>query len=771
MHLEMETARQILSNQPNRVHLMGIGGVGMAALAFQLFRAGWRVSGCDLRESRLTAWLRKNGIPVACGHAPRHAEQADWFVRSTAVGRRHPEIMAAQYRKIPVLRRGIVLSALMEKRASIIVCGTHGKTTTTAMLVRALRAARRAPDYCIGGDAPRCAVAGAGREPLMVAEADESDGTLAVFAPDIAVITNIEFDHAEHYADMPALLKCFAQLRAQVKQSIIYCADDSQSARLLARHPRAVSFGFAQDAEWRAKIVSTTSCSTAFAVEHQNRPLGVIKLPVTGTHNVLNALAACAAASAYGAPFTAIRKGLNGFLPVRRRFEKVFERKGLCVISDYAHHPTEIKAGLNSFQHIRSARHRVVFQPHRYSRTKAMGREFAEILQNLDELILTPVYAASEPAIAGGDIWDLYEHFRRRGRLIPLCATSLAQAQAYLCATLQRGDALLALGAGDVDQIARRIKTIFARRNWQTVNPTSAWHDALRRLPLQASQIRRNEPLAGKTTLRVGGSADLFAEIGCLADLKAVLATSACRAIPYSILGAGSNVLVSDLGVRGLTMRLFGPDFRTIRMESPNCVVAGAGVSLRALTAYLAKHGRSGLEFLTGIPGTVGGALRMNAGAWGKTIGARTRWAHYLDRQHIERQTVRKKLQFGYRCARALQNAVIIEAAFDVEPAAARVIRATTSKIQSQRTWLSGRQSAGSIFKNPAGDFAGRLLEKAGMKGRRIGGAQFIKAHANVIATMPNACAADVRALIEIARRATMEYCGVTLEEEIKYLE
>ncbi|MFH1477973.1 MAG: UDP-N-acetylmuramate--L-alanine ligase [Verrucomicrobiota bacterium] len=810
---------RLLAGKPGHVHFVGVCGVGMAGLAFHLKHKGWRVSGCDLQRQTVAAWLESAGIEVRRGHDPAHLSGVDWVVRTTAVRSDHPEIVAASVLNLPVFQRGVVLAALLSGFVSIIVSGTHGKTTTTAMLTQILLAAGRDPSYCIGGEStfggeltPRPsgklervagtpAVAGVGDGDCLVVEADESDGTLACYASDIAVVTNIEFDHAEHFADLAALRECFANMLRQVRRGIIYCADDPEALLLCHGLVRAVSYGLASTAEWRAAAIKETADEISFQVWRGAEKIGGICLPAPGRHNLLNALAACAAASACGVGFDDMRLGLQDFQPVRRRFERVIAKDDVLVISDYAHHPTEIAATLRNLPGLQRKRWMVVFQPHRFSRTLALADDFAAVLAGVKKLVLTPVYAASESSMAGGTHWDLYAQIRQIGPIRAFTATSLVQVWGYVRATLRPGDGLLIMGAGDVEQIARWARAELAECGLAALNPAHAWAVALENMQWKSAVFKRQVSLAARTTLRVGGSADILAELDDEKDLTKLIRWTHKHQVPVILLGAGSNVLVSDLGVRGVVVRLVGRSFRQIRVvvgagasvrrpSSVVCrpafqVIVGAGVSLHELTSFLAEHGLAGLEFLTGIPGTVGGALRMNAGAWGENIGARVAWVRFLNPDGSGQAAESAALGFGYRhCAglarqcRAVDGKIVLEAAFNMMPSNQQAVRARMNEILKRRAWLCAWPSAGSVFRNPLpspdrpeGGFAGHLLEQAGMKGRRIGGARVLKEHANMIVTEPGACASDIRALMEIMRQAVRERSGIELTGEIVCLE
>jgi len=463
-------ARALLARGPAAVHFAGVGGVGMAGLARLLAARGFAVSGCDAAASRITDWLVQQGVGVQFGHNAAHITlDLAWLVRTPAVAADAPEIQAAQARGLPVLARGVVLPALLQTfPLSIAVAGTHGKTTTTAMIAQLLQANGCAPAFAIGGEVGSLGgVAGAGAGRLVVAEADESDGTLALYTPDIAVVTNIEFDHMEHFGGEPELVGCFQRFIRQAR-CVIYGADDPRAAAL---GRGGISFGFAEHADFRATNVELFPRAGTFDVLRRGVKLTRLQLPVPGRHNILNALAACAAVDAVlrrDAPAhpagAACCQALDSFCPARRRFEVVSEAGGILVISDYAHHPTEVRALVAAARGLGRRRLVAVFQPHRYTRTLALGADFPGAFAGVDEVVLAPVYAASEAPLAGGTSHDLARHFAQSGVPRLREVESLDAAWNYLRETLRAGDALLVVGAGDVEKIAFWAKDFYAEK-------------------------------------------------------------------------------------------------------------------------------------------------------------------------------------------------------------------------------------------------------------------------------------------------------------------
>lgn len=444
-----------------RVHLMGVGGIGMAGLARLLAAKGMTVTGCDSGTPRTLDWLRACGIPATTGHDPRHLDGVDWAVFSPALHLEHPERVAAERRGIPLYRRGRVLPVLAEQWMTVAVSGTHGKTTTSAMIAHILRAGGADPSWCIGGElSPDGAPAGVGTSNRLVIEADESDGTLAHYVPEIAVITNIEFDHMEHFASPEAMVDCFRAFAGQA-QAVVYCADDPEAARIGAA-AKGISYGFSPDADFRAESLDPGREGTRFTVNAPGRRKAAMMLPLPGRHNVLNALAALAAGDRCGIALEAACGALASFTLPKRRFEPVAEARGIRVVADYAHHPSEIRALIDAVRQAGATRIWAVFQPHRYTRTLALGADFPPAFDGVAGVILLPVYAASEPPLAGGTAEDLLQHFARPGGAPAELVKNLAEAADLVAARWQAGDWVLVVGAGDVEEVGPMLKRLLS---------------------------------------------------------------------------------------------------------------------------------------------------------------------------------------------------------------------------------------------------------------------------------------------------------------------
>ena len=442
---------------PSRVHLVGVGGAGMSAIARILAQRGHVVSGSDLHEGRAVAALRALGVRIGVGHAAEHVGDAEVVVISTAVPETNPEVVAARARGIPVVARARMLADILADARSVLVAGTHGKTTTTSMIVVALHAAGVDPTFAIGGELNEAGTnAHAGSDDVAVAEADESDRSFLAYEPDIAIVTNVELDHPEVYADLEDVLEAFVAFLARRRPGghAVICIDDPGARALLGRIDGPVTtYGTAADADVRITHRGDTAQVHIAGTSHR------IELAVPGDHNVLNAAAAIAAAHLLGAPVEAALEGLARFRGAARRFQHLGEVDGVQVVDDYAHHPTELRATLAAARTLDPARVICVVQPHRYSRTATLGEELGRAAAGADLVIVTEVYGAGEdpvPGVNGLLVARAAEAAGARVRHV----SHLASVADALAEEVRPGDLVLVTGAGDVSQVG---PTLLAR--------------------------------------------------------------------------------------------------------------------------------------------------------------------------------------------------------------------------------------------------------------------------------------------------------------------
>ena len=620
-----------------RIHFIGIGGVGMAGLAVLLRACGHAVTGCDLKPTPRTRWLEKLGIGMSYGHSPEHLKDVDEVIVTPAVPKDEPECaQAVRQAEAGLLRlrfRGEALAELVNGREGIAVCGSHGKTTTSTWTAKLLRALGEDAAWCIGGETAAFPVAGTGSGPLVV-EADESDGTLALYRAKTLVVTNCEYDHADHFRSVADYVACYETAKRQARDVI-----EGES--------RGPLDGF-----------SDLPCIAA--------------LP---SHNRRNARTAVEVALRRGHRLADIFRALPDIvaeLPDRR-----FQRVADGVYTDYAHHPTEMACAVLMARQVCKGRLRVLFQPHRFSRTKALLDRFPGSFEGADEVVLCPTYAAFEKPVEGGDIADLYAACRAAfavGKRIDLrLARSCEEAWEHARNSMEDEDLTLLLGAGDIVRLLPKVRS----------------------------------------------------------DLDAPVA----RALRRIWIGAGSNTWKSDLRLNVEYVRTEGP------ANAPGATL--------------------GIPWMAGIPGTIGGWVKMNAGAFGHSI------SEVLEAVKVDGRWIpAADCGFAYRRSDITGEIQDVRLIPDISSLAAD---SASSYLARRPRFPSG--TFGSFFKNPEGDHAGRLLEEAGAKGLRVGGAFVWSRHANVIVRGEGATASDVLALARLMRNRVLFRFGIALEPEVQGIE
>lgn len=456
---------QLARKRINRLHFIGIGGAGMGGIAEVVANLGYSVSGSDLAENAMTRRLKALGVTVYKGHAAEHVQGADVVVVSTAIDHTNPEIITARESRLPIVRRAEMLAELMRFRHGIAVAGTHGKTTTTSLTTSLLVEGGLDPTYVIGGKLNSSASnSKLGTGEYLVAEADESDASFLFLQPMIAVVTNIDADHMETYGgDFAKLKQTFVEFLHHLPfyGLAVLCVDDAHVREILPEVNRpTITYGIDQEADVRATQVRYIGTQSLFTVECARSGLKLdVVLNLPGQHNVLNALAAIAIASELDVSQEAILAGLKKFDGVGRRFQMYGDidfGKGIAtLVDDYGHHPREMQATLSALRNAWPERRLVlVFQPHRYTRTRDLFEDFAHVLSETDVLVLMDVYAASEKPIPGADGRALARAIRIRGKVDPIFVSEVEDVPGVLKHVLQDGDVILTQGAGSVGALA-----------------------------------------------------------------------------------------------------------------------------------------------------------------------------------------------------------------------------------------------------------------------------------------------------------------------------
>ena len=480
------------------VYLIGAGGCGMSGLGHLLLDMGYTVAGSDLLSGPEVEQLRGRGATIHQGHSAEHllACRPVLIVYSSAIHRQNPELQVAEQMQLPIVRRAVLLAALLGRQRGICVAGMHGKTTTSALLTYALENLKANPSYAIGALVPQLRrharfvampAHADGSKPktfpgpqVFVIEADESDGTLREFAPEHAIILNIDEEHMDYYVSLEGVCSAFGQFATQTRQSVIYCADDARLASLLTGHPNAISYGFAAHADYR--LVPRPGLSSMGSLEMANRfelwragkKLGDFSLALMGDHNISNAGAVIAMLHQLGYEPVDISWAMAGFRGAARRQQELYRDPEYRVFDDYGHHPAEIEATLLGFKRLGCHRLLVAFQPHRFTRTQILLKQFATCFHEADQLWVTEIYAASEPQISGVNGALLAKAIHDQGQSVTFIP-SLDELRLAVRTAMQPGDLVLFLGAGDITKVAHQLvlelKQSQPPSRWPSVDP------------------------------------------------------------------------------------------------------------------------------------------------------------------------------------------------------------------------------------------------------------------------------------------------------------
>ena len=493
---------KLLTREHHKVHLVGVAGSGMSGIAALLLELGHQVSGSDKASTVETDRLQRLGLRFHENHHADDASDADLIVFSSAITINNPILLSARDFGKPTVRRAEALAAIMRTKRAILIAGMHGKTTTSAMTAHVLREASLHPSHYVGAEIPILG-SNAHWDPLgeyFVAEGDESDGSLRCFHPEHTLILNIEEEHLDFYVDLAAIEKVFAQLIEQTTGILFYSADDANTVRLCARRKPAVSYGFSENADYRGTDIELRDFASVFCVYLRGQQLGQAVLNVPGQHNVHNALGVIALASELGIPFEKVAASLRKFEHARRRFEIKYASDRFLLVDDYAHHPSELRATLKTARSTRRKRILTMFQPHRFSRTKALCHKFGGAFDDADRVVVTDVYAANETAIPGISGQTIADEIARHGHRGVSYQPRFEWVHRDIGNMLDSGDLVLSLGAGNIHEqlsilaadlvIAEKLKAIVG----------------------EEGEMRLYEPLSKHTTLRVGGPAQFWVE-------------------------------------------------------------------------------------------------------------------------------------------------------------------------------------------------------------------------------------------------------------------
>jgi len=755
---QVEEAAGILANPKAVIHLVGIGGSGMAGLARLLDDAGYPVTGSDQRSNEVTRSLQERGIPVACGHAADHiGSRVDAVVYSTAIHPDNPERLEAERRKIPQFRRAEALAAHLRSKKVIAVAGTHGKTTTAMILTHLLREAGGDPTFYIGAEVPTFgASAAGGHGEWAVVEADESDGTFLAFQPEHVLILNMDRDHMDFFENDEQILDAFRELASRANGACVVCGDDAGSRRLGEGLEAPVWYGL--EAGTRVRLIEEKAAGDGSdLVLDLDGSRVEAHLGIPGRHNVSNALGALTMAGELGLDLKDCAAALASLRGASRRFQLLLQKGGGRIVDDYAHHPVEIRATLATARRVSDRPVTALFQPHRYSRTQALMPDFAEAFEEADRVWIGDVYGAGEcysgPNLSAVLAHQMAERCKACEHRVRLTDLAVEGVKAF-----RQEETVLTLGAGNIGNVAESMTRFItlADQLEERLSPGA------RVLPL--------EPLKRHTTLRIGGPADLWCEVVSEDDVAAALAFATENDLPWMVLGRGSNLLVRDGGIRGLVLHLKGDDLT--RIETSGATIrAGAGARLKEISYSAMKAGISGFEFMEGIPASLGGALRMNAGAMQSWMFEVVQELRVATEDGRIRNLSAGDVEVHYRNVPALKKAVALGARMEGSPDLPEAVKARM-KQYSEKRWASqpAAPSAGCTFKNPDSIPAGKLIDELGLKDLTVGKARISSVHANFIVNDGGATADEVLELIRQVQARAREERGVDLELEVVVL-
>jgi UDP-N-acetylmuramate--L-alanine ligase/UDP-N-acetylenolpyruvoylglucosamine reductase len=747
-----------LTRERHSIHLIGVAGSGMSGIAGLLLQLGHNVSGSDKATTFETERLQRLGLRFFAQHRAEDVRDAELIVFSSAIKIDNPILANAQAVGKPMVRRAEALAAIMSAKQPVLIAGMHGKTTTSAMTTHALREGGLHPSHYVGAEIP---ILGTNahwdsRGDYFVAEGDESDGTLELYHPEHALILNIEEEHLDFYPNLAAIERVFAQLIEQTSGAVFYNADDPNSSRLCESRSGAISYGFSENADYRGGDIDLGGFSSTFCVYRRGEKLGEAVLNVPGRHNVQNAIGVIALATELGISFEKIAASLRKFEHARRRFEIKYASDRFLLVDDYAHHPTEIRATLKAAGAVGRRRVLTMFQPHRYSRTKALAKEFGSAFDDADRIVVTDVYPASEPPIPGISGKTIVDEVVAHGHRSASYQHRLQWVHCDIGNMLDSGDLVLSLGAGNIhEQLSILAADLVIA-------------EKLKGLVGEEGDVRLYEPLSKHTTLRVGGPAEFWVEPRTEKAFAELIQFCRRENLPLFVIGRGSNLLVRDGGIRGVVVHPSGGEFDRIEIEGSE-ITAGAGAKLKEV-AYAAKNaGLGGLEFMEGIPGAVGGGLRMNAGAMGGQLFENVLRIRYFDSEGNAHMKTRDELEVYYRNFPLLKNNFAVSAIFRGEPTPVEEItRRLEASQRKRRATQPAAKSAGCIFKNPDGCPAGRLVDELGLKNSSVGKARVSEVHGNFIVNDGGATASEVLELIGRIKAMARTKRGIELETEVQ---
>lgn len=764
---------QHLPEAAARVHFIGIGGISMNGLARVLHAWGYQVSGSDSTESQTLDVLRENGIEIVIGHGdPTLAGRADVLVTTLRAALNAPiELEAAKAHGAIVIKRGELIGLLAEEKISIAVAGTHGKSTTSGMVTIGLRALDQDPTYAMGAVLAQTGFTVApGAGPHLVAEADEFDRALLYLKPDVAIVTAIRFDHPDIFEDQDDYDQAFVDFIRGIKPGgrLVVLADDEGTSRVLGKAGDAlpaqvVTFGESELADWRLE-----RSGGSWQVIGPDGDAHAVQPLVPGDHNVRNTVSAALAVSWLGFPFADALAAVSCFAGIQRRFELKGRHSDIVVVDDYAHHPDEISVMIDTARSVYPDRRIVaVHQPHTFSRTKLLLDEFADALDAADVPVVMDIYGSSETDSLGITSQDLISRMKPE----TVATAGPASTVDALISLVRPGDLVMTMGAGTITNVGQSLLDRLA-----TDGPKPA-PEIMQKTELK---IHEQASLSIATTMRVGGPADFLVRASTTAAIIEAYRWAIERDLPVTVIGGGSNLLVSDTGIRGLTIIVKAAGAKALALlehfdEGESVLfVAPAQAPISGVGRYCAEHGWAGMDWASGLPGQIGGATVNNAGAHGTELKDHLVSIELLDDRGEIVTVDGSWLDARYRMTRIKGTVrprpwIVLSATFRLPKGdSIELVKLADEHAEFRKRTQPTGPCSGSTFANPEGDYAGRLLETAGLKGFTIGGMQYSPKHANWVVNTGGGTAREAWDLIMHGQDVVRTKFGIELRPEIE---
>ncbi len=752
-----------------KIHIIGIGGTGMSAIALVLAEAGAIVTGSDRSRSDIVSKLEDAGIKVFLGHRSENIGNVDLVIYSSAIPKDNPELREAQRRGIPVKRRIEFLNDLLEDRDVIAVAGTHGKTTTTAMIAWLFSESGSEPGFIIGSTPKNLGKnAALGKSKEFVIEADEYDNMFLGLFPSVAILTRVEHDHPDCFPTMDLYLNAFRKFISQVKPGgiILMNADDPNQQLLKDKMPADVSvytYGESISADFRATDleIGLDGCYKFNFLDSAKNWKLPIQLGIPGKHNVFNATVATACCALKNLDLSKVSEALKAFNGIARRFEISAAWNDITIVDDYAHHPTEIQATLSAAKDaFPNRRIWALWQPHTFSRTQTLLPKFIKAFGLADKLLITNIYASRETQTDFG-----FEDLKKamiNAYPDSLFAETNEQAVEILMNELQPGDVVITLSAGDANQIGpKALERLRAAANDSVKKPHGV--------------ILKNEPIAKYSKAMCGGPAKELVIVRSKEDLVSIIKEYQSSGKPFKVVGGLSNILFSDNGFDGLLVINQSDEISFEPQEEKVLVTVDSGAELNRFVKACAEESLTGAEWASLIPGTVGGAIYGNAGAYGGDISHILRSVQFLTDNNEIVDLRNEDLGFGYRTSKFKSGELkgtILSGTFELSRGNYDEIHEKMAVIAEKRQKFNfhGNGSLGSVFRNPQGNYAGKLITECGFNGKRFGNVKVMDDHGNIFITYPGVKSSEFIELIHRVHDAVLERFSIDLTTEIEIM-